>query len=122
YGERKNRNKARMKYLVQKMGLPKFKETIEREVERVAAERGEALRKDVREAVAAHRVPSPPSPRPAPPDELPGFAHWRRTNTTAQRQPGHRAAVVQLPLGDVTTDQMRAIARLARDRKSTRLN
>src|SRR5581483_1441703 len=71
YGERKNRNKARMKYLVQKMGLPKFKETIEREVERVAAERGEALRKDVREAVAAHRVPSPPSPRPAPPDELP---------------------------------------------------
>jgi sulfite reductase beta subunit-like hemoprotein len=44
---------------------------------------------------------------------LPGFAHWRRTNTRPQRQAGYHAALVQLPLGDVTTGELRALARLA---------
>ncbi|HJQ85571.1 MAG TPA: nitrite/sulfite reductase, partial [Candidatus Binatia bacterium] len=43
------------------------------------------------------------------------FDHWARTNTRPQRQAGYRAALVQLPLGDLTTDQMRAVARLARE-------
>jgi sulfite reductase beta subunit-like hemoprotein len=115
HGERKNRHKARMKYLVQKMGLARFKAAIEAEVERVASERGDELRAEVREAVAAHRVPAPPEPRGRPAPAVPGFDHWRHTNTRAQAQAGYRAAVVQLPLGDVDTTQMRAIARLARE-------
>src|SRR5215510_2737694 len=78
FGERKNRNKARMKYLVQRMGLEKFRGAIDAEVERVRAERGEELTAQVREVVEEYRTP-----------------------------------VVQLPLGDVTSDQMRALARLA---------
>src|SRR5262249_45171650 len=35
------------------------------------------------------------------------------TNTHPQRQPGFRAAVVQVPLGDVTSAQMRALGGLA---------
>ena len=112
FGERKNRNKARMKYLVQRMGLEKFRATIDGEVERVRAERGEELRAQVREAVAEYRTPSP-KPRAARQDPLPGFDHWQRTNTRPQKQAGYRAALVQLPLGDVTSDQMRALARLA---------
>jgi sulfite reductase beta subunit-like hemoprotein len=113
FGERKNRNRARMKYLVQKMGLEKFRAAIEGEVERVSAERGSELREQVREAVAAHRVPAAAAaPRNAA-APAPGYEHWYRTNTRPQRQAGHRAAVVQLPLGDLTSDQMRALARLA---------
>ena len=114
FGERKNRNKARMKYLVQKMGLEKFRAAIDAEVERVAAERGAELRSEVAEAVAAHRVPPAADARKAGGEALPGFAHWKRTNTRPQKQPGHRAAVVLLPLGDFTSDQMHALARLAR--------
>ena len=114
FGERKNRNKARMKYLVQKMGLAKFRAAIEDEVARVAAERGAELRSEVAEAVAAYRPAPAVDARQARGEALPGFAHWRRTNTRPQKQPGYRAAVVLLPLGDFTSDQMRALARLAR--------
>ena len=114
HGERKNRNRARMKYLAQRMGLEKFRVAIEGEVARVAAERGEELRTQVRETVESYRTPAPPEPRRTEVEALPEFAHWRRTNTRAQKQPGYRAALVELPLGDVTSDQMRAVARLAR--------
>jgi sulfite reductase beta subunit-like hemoprotein len=114
FGERKNRNKARMKYLVQKMGLEKFRAAIGAEVERVAAERGAELRSEVAEAVATHRVPRAADIRQQGGEALPDFAHWKRTNTRPQKQPGYRAAVVLLPLGDFTSDQMRALARLAR--------
>src|SRR5213596_1429038 len=114
FGERKNRNRARMKYLVQRMGLEKFRAAVEGEVERVAAERGQELRAQVREAVATYRVPPAPDARRAPARPLPEFAHWQRTNTRAQKQPGYRAALVAVPLGDITADQMRAVARLAR--------
>jgi sulfite reductase beta subunit-like hemoprotein len=114
FGERANRHKARMKYLVQKMGLERFRTAVEAEVARVAEERGRALREAVREMVAEYRVPlaAPVRSATAP---LPGFAHWRRTNTCPQRQPGFHAALVQLPLGDVTTGQMHALARLAEE-------
>jgi sulfite reductase beta subunit-like hemoprotein len=97
------------------MGLEKFRVAIEGEAARVAAERGEELRAEVRESIAGFRVPPPPDARRAPGAPLPDFAHWQRTNTRAQKQPGYHAAVVQVPLGDVSSDQMRALARLARE-------
>jgi sulfite reductase beta subunit-like hemoprotein len=113
HGERKNRNKARMKYLANKMGTERFRATIEAEVARVVAERGETLRTEVREMVASFRHPAPPDPTRSRAPARPGFEHWQRTNTRPQRQAGYRAALVQLPLGDVTTAQLRALARLA---------
>jgi sulfite reductase beta subunit-like hemoprotein len=118
FGERKNRMRARMKYLAQKMGLDKFRAAIEAEVERVTAERGSELREEVREQVAAYRD-APPTARAAAPKAASRpnaeTEHWMRTNTHAQKQAGYRAAVVQLPIGDVTSDQMRALARLSRE-------
>src|SRR2546422_1842886 len=101
HGERKNRNRARMKYVVNRMGLDKFRAAIEAEIARVDAERGEELRAEVRETVAAYRMPLPPDARRATATALPGFERWRRTNTRPQRQRGYRTALVQLPLGDV---------------------
>jgi sulfite reductase beta subunit-like hemoprotein len=115
HGERKNRNRARMKYVVQKMGPERFKAAIEAAVAAVTAERGDELRAEVREAVAGYRVPAVPAARPAATSERPGFARWRRSNARPQRQPGYVAVVVQLPLGDLTSAQMRTVAALVRE-------
>jgi sulfite reductase beta subunit-like hemoprotein len=111
HGERKNRSRARMKYVVKKMGAERFCATVEAEVARVTAERGAALRRELAHWVEGHRVPAaaPPAPSDA---RRPGFAAWKRTNVRPQRQPGHVSVVVQLPLGDVTVEEMRRLAAL----------
>src|SRR5579885_3036992 len=113
YGERKNRNKARMKYVVQKMGLEGFRATVEEAVRCVEAERGAELRAEVAAALRDYRVPPPPA-APEPTAAHPGFARWRRVSVRPQRQAGYAAALVHVPLGDLTTAQMRGIAAAAR--------
>src|SRR6185436_14528126 len=39
---------------------------------------------------------------------------WKRTNVRPQRQAGYAVATVLLPLGDLSSSQMRALAALAR--------
>lgn len=112
-GERKLRHKARLKFLVKKLGVERFREMARVECERVAAERGAELRGDVRSAVASHVPPRPVGPT-ADTTPRPGFAAWARTNAPAQRDPDLFSAIVALPLGDVTADELRALARLAR--------
>jgi sulfite reductase (NADPH) hemoprotein beta-component len=114
HGERKNRSRARMKYVVKRMGLEKFRQAVRDEVARVDAERGEELRAEVRETIALHREPAPAAAPAASVPAQPGFAEWASTNVRPQRQTGYRAVLVQLPLGDVTSEQMRGLANVAR--------
>lgn len=113
HGERKNRHKARMKYVVKRLGVEGFRKLVEADVARVTSERGDALRAEVRETVASHRVAAAAKPA-APAARAPGFDRWAATNSRPQQQAGFRTAMIQLPLGDLTSDQMRGIARLAR--------
>jgi sulfite reductase beta subunit-like hemoprotein len=114
YGERKNRKKARMKYLVKKLGEASFVATVEEEFARVERERGAALRAELAEMIADHTPAAPalPGGGSATSDD-PETAHWIRTNTRPQRQAGYRMATVVVPLGDLTGDQLRALAALA---------
>ncbi len=113
-GERKNRKKARMKYLFQRLGAERFVAEVDRLYAQIDAQEGSALRAELKEIVDGFRLAqpcNPPSPLPAA--EQPEFAHWVRTNTFAQKQAGYYGVTVQLPLGDVTSSQFRAIGRLA---------
>jgi sulfite reductase beta subunit-like hemoprotein len=114
HGERKNRSRARMKYVVKKMGAERFRATVEAEVARVAAERGAELRREVQHWVEGYRVPA--AAGSAAPTAAPRatFAAWKRTNVRPQRQAGFTSVVVQLPLGDVTVEEMRRLAALVR--------
>lgn len=136
-GERQNRKAARMKYLVKKLGWEAFQAEILKALDEVRAEGIPALPFDPESAPE----PGPPSERPpAPtPDELahrvraqllrgPGIvpevrpaeatpaalAAWTRTNVRPQRQAGHALATVTVPLGDLTSAQLGALAALAR--------
>jgi sulfite reductase beta subunit-like hemoprotein len=114
-GERKNRSRARMKYLMRKLGPEGFTAALEAEIARVEATRGATLRRETREYVAEYRLPAPRR-RPAPAAEsngAAGYRRWRATNVVAQRDPGYYLVTVTLPLGDYTTTQGQALAALA---------
>jgi sulfite reductase (ferredoxin) len=108
HGEKKNRNSARIKFLVDKWGIEKFREE-------VFATRKE-LREDPRwldrlkDAEQAAEGPlKPPGEYPALDDNEP-LRQWIKGNVRDQRQPGYVTCAVTLPLGDITADQLRALA------------
>ena len=114
-GERKNRKKNRMKFLVKKLGTEAFVREVAAMLAQVEAEYGDDLRVELRDIVRTFSMPAPSHP---PAALVPGaeatVAHWQRTNVRAQKQAGYYGVTVQLPLGDCTSAQLRAIAALAR--------
>lgn len=110
-GEKKNRNRARFKFLVQDLGIEKFRELVQ-------AERAQ-LTPDPRwtdfVTPAAAFTESPLRPAGAlPAAGGPEFREWLRTNVRPQKLPGHFTVTIKLPLGDITARQLRALADLAR--------
>jgi len=111
-GERVNLARARFKFVVKKLGIE--------EVRRLVLEERAKLRPDPRWTaflsdlhVTDEKPVRPPGAVPAGP--LPaGFAAWRESNVVPQRQDGYVMAVVRLPLGDLTSEQARALADIAR--------
>jgi sulfite reductase beta subunit-like hemoprotein len=113
-GERKNRKKARLKFLLRKVGEAELFKRFDEELARIKAERGPVLAASLSRSLAAFTEGA------APPPEAGGvalgdaaFARWRRTNTLAQKQVGYRAVTVKLALGDISSAQMRALAALS---------
>lgn len=113
-GERKNRSRARMKYLMKKLGAERFAEALEVEIAAVERTRGEEMRRETRELVAAYRTPAARhSGAAAPAAGTDAFGRWIATNVVPQRSPGHYLCTITLPVGDYTTAQGRAIAAIA---------
>ena len=113
-GEKKNRARARLKFLVGKLGIE--------ELRRLVHEERKQLPQDPRwtEYLSAHdggdestatvqlTVDGDKAHEPA------GFDAWKATNVRPQRQEGYAVAVVTLPLGDISAYQARALADIAR--------
>jgi sulfite reductase (NADPH) hemoprotein beta-component len=124
-GRRDNLYKARIKILVRAKGEQVFRDAVEQEW---ALIRDSALKLDAAEIdrVRAFFAPLPYEPL-ADIDAASGreaaFVAWYRHNTRAHKMPGYRAVVVSLKApdiapGDITADQMDALADLA-DRASS---
>jgi sulfite reductase (ferredoxin) len=111
-GEKKNRGRARIKFLVAKLGIEEFRRLVEEERKTLPHDdRWTAFLSDL------PRTRGEPAREPAPLDgggRAAGFDAWRATNARAQRQPGYAVVTVALPLGDLTADQGRALADIAR--------
>ena len=98
-GEKRNRARARIKFLIAKLGLEEFKRLVLEERDKLPADdRWSAYIEDVaaygetpiKEGAALNGA--------AVPEE---FAYWRETNVYLQRQPGYAVVTVALPLGPV---------------------
>jgi sulfite reductase (ferredoxin) len=112
-GEKKNRNTARLKFVIQKIGLEEFKRIVleERKILKPEARWTEYL-KDV--AAYKEEAAHPPALLQISGPADSEFDRWRRTNVYQQKQSGYVTVTVTLPLGDITADQLRALADLAR--------
>jgi sulfite reductase (ferredoxin) len=110
-GEKKNRNRARIKFLVQDLGIEKFKELVLEERKTLAPDPRWTNFVDA----AEHFEEAPLRPggesSEAGSDE---FRHWVKTNTRAQKQQGYVCVTVALPLGDITGNQLRSLADIVR--------
>ncbi|MHC4994322.1 MAG: nitrite/sulfite reductase, partial [Planctomycetota bacterium] len=113
-GEKKNRNRARVKFLVAKLGIEEFRRLVFEERPKLAHDdRWTAYLKDlpsykdqpIKDAVQLNLADR----------ELPaGYEAWATTNVYKQRQPGYVAVTLSLPLGDFTAQQSRDLADIAR--------
>ena len=112
HGEKKNRNRARIKFLVAQLGVEEFLRLVEEEWETLPYdERWTAYLGDVpgyRETPRRPAIALNGAPHPA------GFDQWLNTNVYRQRQNGYAVATVHLPLGDITSMQSYALADIAR--------
>jgi len=111
-GEKKNRNRARIKFLIAKLGIEPFKKLVDEELKIMPADpqwtnylegidrQGASPLKDAVSLNGARR-----------PD---GFDQWRQTNVYPQRQAGYAVVTVTLPLGDMSSQQARALGDIAR--------
>jgi len=112
-GEKKNRARARIKFLIAKIGIEEFRRLVEEERQILPHdERWTAYLKDVRAYKEAPLKSA--EPLSAEDEKASGFAAWRKSNAYKQRQGGYAAATITLPLGDMTAAQARALADIAR--------
>jgi len=138
-GDRQDRAKNRMKFLVKKIGWEAFAREVELALAGVREEGVPALPFDParppEEAAPTGPRPPPPEPQaiaarvkaqvPRGPGVVPQvvvdlapsagrLAAFRKTNVWPQRQPRHVIVTVTVPLGDLTSAQLAVLAQLSR--------
>ena len=110
-GEKQSRARARIKFLVQKLGIEEFKRLVEEERKALRPdERWTAFLDDLH---ATDEKPIRPS-GPIPVAKPSGFDAWAKHNLRPQAQDGYFVAIVKMPLGDFTSAQARALSDMAR--------
>jgi sulfite reductase (ferredoxin) len=113
YGERKQRMKARMKFLVQTMGWEKFRAEVDAEREIIGP------RPSVEDFLEETSAPAPVAVAPSlntlnPITNDPDFQQWAQDSVIQHRIEGLRGVHVRTKLGDITSDKARALADVAR--------
>ena len=116
---RKNRARARIKVLLDKIGPDAFRDLVDEELrgewvgERDFAAEVDRLRFDDDEE--ARLAPPPATAYASPNGDKPQFEIFLDRNVSAQRQPGFHAVAVKVTRGDLTPAQFRGLAQIARD-------
>ena len=114
-GEKNNRGRARIKFLVAKLGIEEFRRLVDEE--RQALPHDERWTQFLDEMPRTEGDPArEPAVLPADGKRSPGFEEWYATNVYRQRQEGYALVSIHLPLGDITAEQTRALVDIARKR------
>jgi sulfite reductase (ferredoxin) len=103
HGERNSRHKARMKFLIQKIGFEEFVKLVEAEVKSLKIhtfEIDDAVKWEI-------DIPSKRSEIAS--DETEDYQTWLSTNTFEQKQSGLHAAYVRILNGNISSDTSRSL-------------
>lgn len=122
YGNRKNKNMARLKFVVRERGFAWVKEQIEKEYQDILSDGGIPTPEVVPEGFGGFQSAPPPL---GTGDLLPivqtnghadaEYERWLSTNVRRQKQPGYAMVTVKVPQGNLTGREMRGLAQIARD-------
>ncbi len=111
-GERRNRNKARLKFVIAKYGIEEFKRQVLEDRATLRHDPAWTAYLDNLDAYKESPLKAPTQLNgTAKPD---GFEEWYQSNVRLQSQPGYAFVTITLPLGDITADQTRALADISR--------
>jgi sulfite reductase (ferredoxin) len=108
YGERNNRNKARMKYLIQKIGLEEVLRLAK--IERTAIKvKSYPVNRDTIALPALSATAEYPDVEISNPFR---YEQWLATNVFEQKQKGFYGVYVKVPVGDIPSDTARALVKV----------
>src|SRR4029077_15114053 len=110
-GEKKNRSRARIKFLIQDLGIEKFRELVLEERQNLPPD--PRWTEYLESAGAFKESPLKPAGK-RPPLGSAKFQQWVETNTRRQKQERYSVVTLALPLGDITADHLRVLADIAR--------
>ncbi len=106
-GNRDNRNLARLKFVVRKLGIAAFRSLVEKERLALRPALGGKLPPVV--ALADGPLHAPGSGNGLPLD-APDLRRWHATNVRGQKQAGYAMVAVRLPFGDVSAAALRVLS------------
>ena len=110
---RKNRMKARIKFLIDRIGIDEFRLMVEEELKEPWAQRSfdptpllflEDESQDAPPLAGSYHVNG----------HAPEFGVWAETNVKPQKQEGYHTVTVKLPLGDIQAEQFHELADISR--------
>ena len=120
-GNRKNKNLARLKFVLRDRGWDWVKENIELEYANILATGGVEIPTAIPENFAGFQPTPPPLglginlPVLGSTVADPEFDRWLETNVEEQKQPGYSIITIRTNQGNLTSEQMRGLGRVARD-------
>ena len=115
YGDKKNRNKARFKFVLDKLGLEKIKELYNEEFT--------ALEKNTYAPIKIDKEEDPllSEYKPIDCDDDPEFQLWKNRNIETQKQDGFHNVQIKLILGDFSILQAKSLANMAENFAGSKL-
>jgi sulfite reductase beta subunit-like hemoprotein len=120
YGNRKNKNLARMKFVLKDRGLDWMREQIEKEYNNIRENGGIAWPEMVPEGFGGYQSnPQPLGNGALLPVVNSGstgdvqYDAWLETNVVEQRQTGYAAVIVRADQGNLTTAQLRGLGKIS---------
>ena len=107
HGDRKNRNNARIRFLIKDMGIDRFKDLYRAEFDNLSHLTASPTAENVPEVVL-RQTESGATPLP-----LPTYERWRRNAVTAQKQDGYYAVEIAPALGLFDSASLEILADVA---------
>jgi sulfite reductase (ferredoxin) len=113
---RVNRARARIKVLIDKIGIDEFRDLVEEELEGDwVSERDFSLDDILFDHDEEANAPAEPQSPARPNGDNREFNHFLQSNVQAQRQEGFSTVEVKIRRGDLTPDQLRGLGQIMRE-------